>query len=77
MDRGLGETRLSGSICRRLSREIYQLDRKGADPSGLQSDQAKMLAALLRDKPSADRCCIIRMQCSSDNADLERFLPYT
>ena len=65
------------SICRRLSREIYQLDRKGADPSGLQSDQAKMLAALLRDKPSADRCCIIRMQCSSDNADLERFLPYT
>ena len=38
------------SICRRLSREIHELDKKGADPSGLQSDQAKVLAALLRDK---------------------------
>ena len=39
-----------GTSALTLSREIHELDKKGADPSGLQSDQAKVLAALLRDK---------------------------
>ena len=38
------------SRCNRLSREIQELQRQGADRSGLQTDKAKALAALLDDK---------------------------
>ena len=38
------------SRCNRLSREIQELHGQGADRSGLQTDKAKALAALLDDK---------------------------
>ena len=38
------------SRCKRLSRDIQELQRQGADRSGLQTHKAKALAALLDDK---------------------------